>query len=92
MSSSSSSGAATGFAVCSDPQKSFSKMFKRTVILLAGPTGSGKTAVSLKLAPLVDGEIISVDSMQVYQGMDIGTAKVSLADRKEVPHHLIDVC
>ncbi|MBQ8498587.1 tRNA (adenosine(37)-N6)-dimethylallyltransferase MiaA [Chlamydia sp.] len=87
-----SSGSVASIAVCSDPQKSFSKMFKRTVILLAGPTGSGKTAVSLKLAPLVDGEIVSVDSMQVYQGMDIGTAKVSLAIRKAVPHHLIDVC
>ncbi|AID37690.1 tRNA (adenosine(37)-N6)-dimethylallyltransferase MiaA [Chlamydia muridarum str. Nigg] len=87
-----SSGSVAGFSVCSDPQKSFSKMFKRTVILLAGPTGSGKTAVSLKLAPLVDGEIISVDSMQVYQGMDIGTAKVSLAIRQAVPHHLIDIC
>lgn len=87
-----SSGSTTGFAVCLDPQKTFSKMFKRTVILLAGPTGSGKTAVSLKLAPLIDGEIISVDSMQVYQGMDIGTAKVSLATRQAIPHHLIDIC
>ncbi|ANG65923.1 tRNA (adenosine(37)-N6)-dimethylallyltransferase MiaA [Chlamydia gallinacea] len=80
------------YDVCLDPQKSFIKLFKRTVILLAGPTGSGKTTVSLWLAPMVDGEIISVDSMQVYRGMDIGTAKVSLEDRERVPHHLIDIC
>ncbi|AFS23290.1 tRNA (adenosine(37)-N6)-dimethylallyltransferase MiaA [Chlamydia psittaci] len=82
----------TGCDVCLDPQKSFAKLFKRTVILLAGPTGSGKTDVSLKLAPMIDGEIISVDSMQVYRGMDIGTAKVSWEDRQRVPHYLIDIC
>ncbi|AHK63487.1 tRNA dimethylallyltransferase [Chlamydia avium] len=83
---------AVGCDVCLDPQKSFIKLFKRTVILLAGPTGSGKTTVSLCLAPMIDGEIISVDSMQVYRGMDIGTAKVSLKDRERIPHHLIDIC
>lgn len=84
--------ASVGYDVCLDPQKSFVKLFKRTVILLAGPTGSGKTTVSLWLAPMVDGEIVSVDSMQVYREMDIGTAKVSLEDRERVPHHLIDIC
>ncbi|WP_100934220.1 tRNA (adenosine(37)-N6)-dimethylallyltransferase MiaA [Candidatus Chlamydia corallus] len=78
--------------VCLDPQKLFIKLFKRTIILLAGPTGSGKTEVSLALAPMVDGEIISVDSMQVYREMDIGTAKVSLKARQAIPHHLIDIC
>lgn len=47
----------TGCDVCLDPQKSFAKLFKRTVILLAGPTGSGKTDVSLKLAPMIDGKL-----------------------------------
>ncbi|AEB41149.1 tRNA (adenosine(37)-N6)-dimethylallyltransferase MiaA [Chlamydia pecorum] len=75
-----------------EPQKQFVKLFKRTVILLAGPTGSGKTEVSLKLASMIDGEIVSVDSMQVYQGMDIGTAKVPWEMRRVIPHHLIDVC
>lgn len=73
-------------------QKSFSQLFKKTVILLAGPTGSGKTDVSLLLAPMIQGEIISVDSMQVYCGMNIGTAKASLEQRAAVPHFLIDVC
>lgn len=80
------------YDVCVDPQKSFSKLFRKTIILLAGPTGSGKTDVSLWLAPMVDGEIISVDSMQVYRGMDIGTAKVSMEMRNKIPHHLIDIC
>ena len=60
-------------------------------ILLAGPTGVGKSAIALLLAEKLGGEIVSVDSMQVYRGMDIGTAKPSLADRGRVPHHLIDV-
>jgi tRNA dimethylallyltransferase len=60
-------------------------------VLLAGPTAVGKSAVALRLAERLDGEIISVDSMQVYRGMDIGTAKPSPADRGGVPHHLIDV-
>jgi tRNA dimethylallyltransferase len=60
-------------------------------IFLAGPTGTGKSAVAIHLAKLIGGEIISVDSMQVYRGLDIGTAKPSLAEREEIPHHLIDV-
>jgi tRNA dimethylallyltransferase len=58
---------------------------------LAGPTAAGKSAVALELAQRIGGEIISVDSMQVYRGLDIGTAKPSQADLKRVPHHLIDV-
>jgi tRNA dimethylallyltransferase len=58
---------------------------------LAGPTAAGKSAVALELAEHIGGEIISVDSMQVYRGMDIGTAKPSPACQKRVPHHLIDV-
>lgn len=60
-------------------------------ILIAGPTAVGKSEVALLLAEQLGGEIISVDSMQVYRGLDIGTAKPSPADRARVPHHLIDV-
>jgi tRNA dimethylallyltransferase len=58
---------------------------------LAGPTAVGKSEIALRLAESLGGEIVSVDSMQVYRGMDIGTAKPSLADRARVPHHLIDI-
>ena len=61
-------------------------------IFIAGPTAAGKSEIALMLAERVGGEIISVDSMQVYRGLDIGTAKPSPADRARVPHHLIDVC
>src|SRR6266566_4334348 len=60
-------------------------------ILLAGPTAVGKSAVALALADRIGGEIISVDSMQVYRGLDTGTAKPSPAERRRVRHHLIDV-
>lgn len=60
-------------------------------ILLAGPTASGKSAVALALAACVGGEIISVDSMQVYRGLDIGTAKPTAEERRAVRHHLVDV-
>jgi len=63
----------------------------RELIAIAGPTGVGKSAVALQLARELDGEIISVDSMQVYRGMDIGTAKPSPGERRLVPHHLIDI-
>jgi tRNA dimethylallyltransferase len=60
-------------------------------ILLMGPTASGKSAAALELAQRLDAEIVSVDSAQVYRGMDIGTAKPDVATRALVPHHLIDV-
>jgi tRNA dimethylallyltransferase len=60
-------------------------------ILLMGPTASGKTAVALALAKRVPVEIVSVDSAQVYRGMDVGTAKPSRAERDGTPHHLIDI-
>src|SRR6266446_4799878 len=60
-------------------------------ILIAGPTAVGKSAVALALADRIRGEIISVDSMQVYRGLDTGTAKPSAQERQLVPHHLIDV-
>ena len=58
---------------------------------LAGPTASGKSAVAMSLARQLNGEIISIDSMQVYKGLDVGTAKPSATDRSEIPHHLVDV-
>lgn len=58
---------------------------------LAGATAVGKSAVALELAERLDGEIVSVDSMQVYRGLDLGTAKPTPAERARVPHHLIDV-
>ncbi|HWD18804.1 MAG TPA: tRNA (adenosine(37)-N6)-dimethylallyltransferase MiaA [Verrucomicrobiae bacterium] len=60
-------------------------------IFLAGPTAAGKSAVALALAEKCAGEIISVDSMQVYRGMDIGTAKPSPEEQRRAPHHLLDV-
>ena len=60
-------------------------------IFIAGPTAVGKSAIALALAEKIGGEIISVDSMQVYRGLDIGTAKPSSAERARVPHHLIDI-
>ncbi len=62
------------------------------VIVLAGPTAIGKTDLSLEIAEHFDCEIISMDSMQVYRYMDIGTAKVSPQERAKVAHHLIDIC
>ena len=58
---------------------------------LAGPTAAGKSEIAIRLAEMVGGEIVSVDSMQVYRGMDIGTAKASPAERARVPHHLVDI-
>ncbi len=64
---------------------------RNLVLVLAGPTAVGKTATSLLLARELGGEIVSADSRQVYRGMDIGTAKVTPAERAEIPHHLIDI-
>jgi tRNA dimethylallyltransferase len=60
-------------------------------VAVVGPTASGKTALALEAAQRLDGEIISADSRQVYRGMDIGTAKPTEAERRAVPHHLIDI-
>jgi len=62
-----------------------------TAIYLTGPTASGKTAAGILLAEHLDGEILSLDSIAVYRGMDIGTAKPSAAERARVPHHLLDI-
>lgn len=61
------------------------------ILSVIGPTASGKTLFSMELARALDGEIVSVDSRQVYRSMDVGTDKISFALRQEIPHHLIDV-
>ena len=61
------------------------------VMVIAGPTASGKTDLAVELALAVNGEIISADSMQIYRGMNIGTAKPTTEERRGIPHHLIDI-
>ena len=60
------------------------------VLCIVGPTAVGKTRMSIELAKALNGEIISGDSMQIYRGMDIGTAKATLEERQGIVHHLID--
>lgn len=64
----------------------------KKVIAIVGPTAVGKTALSIRLAQALAGEVISGDSMQVYRHLDIGTAKVTATEKSGVPHHLIDIC
>lgn len=66
-------------------------MGAQPVIAVVGPTGSGKSDLAVNLALELDGEVINADAMQFYRGMDIGTAKISLAERRGVPHHLLDI-
>ncbi len=61
------------------------------VVAVTGPTAAGKSALAVRLAESLDGEVINADSMQLYRGMDVGTAKLSDAERRGVPHHLLDV-
>lgn len=61
------------------------------LLIITGPTATGKTALAVACAKALDGEVISADSMQIYRGMDIGTAKVTPLETEGVPHHLIDV-
>ena len=63
----------------------------KQLIVIAGPTATGKTALGILLAGKVNGEIVSADSMQIYRGMDIGTAKATPEERAQVPHHMLDV-
>ena len=64
---------------------------KPNVIVIAGPTASGKTKLSIELAKQINGEIISSDSMQIYKWMDIGTAKVTKEEADGIKHYLIDI-
>jgi tRNA dimethylallyltransferase len=61
------------------------------VIAVVGPTAAGKSALGIALAHALDGEVVNADSMQLYRGMDIGTAKLTLAERDGVPHHVLDI-
>ena len=62
------------------------------IIIIVGPTAVGKTALSIELAKQFNGEIINGDSLQVYKGLDIGTAKVTEKEKEGVCHHLLDIC
>ena len=61
------------------------------LLVITGPTATGKTALGIEAAQVLNGEVVSADSMQIYRGMDIGTAKASVAEQQGVPHHLLDV-
>ena len=63
----------------------------KQIVVICGPTASGKTALSIALAKAFDGEVVSADSMQIYRGMDIGTAKPTAEEMDGIPHHMIDV-
>ena len=67
------------------------KSQKKPLVVILGPTASGKTAFSLRLALEIDGEVISADSRQIYRDMDIGTDKIAPDIRAKIPHHLIDI-
>ncbi len=62
------------------------------LVVVCGPTASGKTGLGVALAQRLDGEVISADSMQIYRGLDVGTAKVTAEEACGVPHHLVDIC
>lgn len=80
-----------GFSVFLKPDADSGKLKDMKLICIVGPTAAGKTGLSIEIAREVNGEIISADSRQVYRGLDLGTGKVTLAEMKGVPHHLIDV-
>src|SRR5207302_1397305 len=75
---------------CPNPAPMLPVPFENALVL-TGPTGSGKTQLALELAERLGAEIVSMDSMALYRGMDIGTAKPSPEERRRVPHHLVDV-
>lgn len=64
---------------------------KQKLYFIVGPTASGKTAASIEVAKRIDAEVISADSIQVYRGMDIGSAKPSMEERTGIPHHMLSV-
>lgn len=65
---------------------------KNKILVIAGPTAVGKTSLSIELAKALDGEIVSADSMQIYKGLNIGTAKPTDSEKNGVPHHMLDIC
>jgi len=65
-------------------------VFEKKLLAIIGPTASGKSSLAMEVARKTGAEILSADSMQVYRGMDIGTAKPTAAERAQVPHHLFD--
>ena len=67
-------------------------MEKKKVIVIVGPTASGKSRLGIEVAKKINGEIISCDSMQIYKSLDVGTAKVTKEEQEQVKHHLIDIC
>jgi len=73
------------------PPPAEKKRNKDTVVVISGPTGAGKSRLALEVARRLGGEIISADSVQVYRGLDVGSAKPSAAEMGAVPHHLIDI-
>lgn len=64
---------------------------RQKILIICGPTASGKSELAVRLAQLLNGEIVNADSMQIYRGMDIGTAKPTVAERGGIPHHMLDV-
>ena len=64
----------------------------RRIVVIMGPTASGKSALALKWARERGGEIVSVDSMQIYRGLEIGTAQPSAEERRSIRHHLVGIC
>ena len=66
-------------------------MREPALVGIVGPTGSGKSALALRLAEIFDGEVVGCDALQVYRGADIGTGKLTVPERRQVPHHLLDV-
>lgn len=81
-----------GAEIQPEKQRVEQEAFKGKVIVISGPTATGKTKLSIQLAKALGGEVVSADSMQIYRGMDIGTAKVSSEEAEGIPHHLIDIC
>ena len=73
------------------PAEPLSQRDTPAIIAVVGPTGSGKSDLAVELAQRLDGEVINADSMQFYRGMDIGTAKMTVAERQGVAHHLLDI-
>ena len=63
----------------------------KKIVIILGPTAVGKSEIGVDLAKVFDGEIISADSVQIYRGLDIGSAKITKEEMKDIPHHFIDI-